>query len=182
MHKCDDSLKSFLLTLKSLHNIPARKFALNAESKQFAIRCNSSYGLIFGGIIVSGFSAPSDIYLSHNCNADTHSSTSLGGAYTNGTGLDAKVFFTGSFHFQVREIEVSEITDSTTLPNNLLAFPRFCANPIGIQSANMTITQPNAANSSQRHTCVIGQTSPSSLPSVPSLPNACFRLCLVNGN
>jgi hypothetical protein len=39
--KYDHSLKSFLFTLKNPHNIPARKFALNAEKKQRAIRCDS---------------------------------------------------------------------------------------------------------------------------------------------
>jgi hypothetical protein len=36
-YKCDDSLKSFLFTLKNPHNIPARKFALKDEEKQRAI-------------------------------------------------------------------------------------------------------------------------------------------------
>jgi hypothetical protein len=40
-----------------------------------------------------------------------HSWTSLGRAYTNDTGLDGKTVFTGSQCFQVREIEVFEITD-----------------------------------------------------------------------
>jgi hypothetical protein len=39
--KCDDSLTSFLLTLKNLHNTSGRKFALKAE--QDAIYCWSSY-------------------------------------------------------------------------------------------------------------------------------------------
>jgi hypothetical protein len=41
----------------------------------------------------------------------TLSSTWLGGAYTNDTGLGGMTVFTGSLHFQVREIEVFEITD-----------------------------------------------------------------------
>jgi hypothetical protein len=35
-NKCDDSLSSFF-TQKNPHNIPARKFALEAEAKQYAI-------------------------------------------------------------------------------------------------------------------------------------------------
>jgi cell division protein FtsB len=39
--KADDSQKSFLFTLKNPHSVPARRFALNAEEKQRAIRCDS---------------------------------------------------------------------------------------------------------------------------------------------
>jgi hypothetical protein len=45
------------------------------------------------------------------CNANSDSSTGLGFVYTNGTGLDESVVFTGSLYFQVREIELFEITD-----------------------------------------------------------------------
>jgi hypothetical protein len=64
--KCDDSLKSFVFTLKNPHNIPARKFALKAEEKQWAIYCNSSYGLSFCGI-----------YVSNNCNANNSNTCRL---------------------------------------------------------------------------------------------------------
>jgi hypothetical protein len=87
--KCDDSLKSFVFTLKNPHNIPARKFALKAEKKQQAVRR----------------------FWIDDCNANTDSSTSLGHTDTNDTGLDRNIIFTGSFHFHVREIEVFEITD-----------------------------------------------------------------------
>jgi hypothetical protein len=39
--KVDDSLKSFVFTLKNLQNIPARRFALKAEKKKLAIWCAS---------------------------------------------------------------------------------------------------------------------------------------------
>jgi hypothetical protein len=45
-----------------------------------------------------------DIGVSDNCNAQTAS-------YTNDTELDEKTFFTGSHKFQVKEIEVIEITE-----------------------------------------------------------------------
>jgi hypothetical protein len=100
--KCesDDSLKSFLFTLRNPHNIPARKFALKAEKKQNAIYCYSATGPFFGGMPVSD-----------NCNANTISCTDLGVAYTNDTRLERKTVFTGSFNFKVKEIEVFEITD-----------------------------------------------------------------------
>jgi hypothetical protein len=101
--KADDSQKSFLFTLKNPHNIPARRFALKAKKKSEAIYCDSGAGPIFGGY-------PCDIYVSDDCNANTRSSTSLGISYTNDTGLDARVVFTGSENFRVKEIEVFEIT------------------------------------------------------------------------
>jgi hypothetical protein len=98
--KADPSLKSFLFTLKNPHNIPARRFALDAEMKDEAIGCDSSCGPCFG----------SDICVHDNGNANTKSFTSLGYSYTNDTGLHGKTVFTGSEYFQVKEIEVFEIT------------------------------------------------------------------------
>jgi hypothetical protein len=102
-YKCDDSLKTFLFTLKNPHNTPARKFALKAGMKKYAIDRDSSYGQHFGG--------GADIHVHDNCNANTKSYTCLGNTYTNDTGLDKYVVFTGSENFQVREIEVFEITN-----------------------------------------------------------------------
>jgi hypothetical protein len=99
--KADDSQKSFLFTLKNPRNIPARRFALKATEKWRAIRCNSECGPIFGG---------GDIAVSGNCNANINSSTSLGSSYTNDTGLDRYIVFTGSLYFRVKEIKVFEIT------------------------------------------------------------------------
>jgi hypothetical protein len=97
--KADDSLRSFLFTLKNPHNIPARRFALKAQQKWRALWCGSIWGPHF-----------SDIVVSDDCNA-TNSSTSLGFTYTNDTGLAGYTVFTGSNKFQVKEIEVFEITD-----------------------------------------------------------------------
>jgi hypothetical protein len=98
--KADDSLKSFLFTLKNPHNIPARKFALKSEKKHHAI----------GGFPERG---PSfwDVQVYDECNANPDSYTYLGSSYTNDTRLDNDVVFTGSKDFQVKEIEVFEITD-----------------------------------------------------------------------
>jgi hypothetical protein len=100
-YKADPSLKSFLFTLKNPHNFPARRFALKAENKGEAIRCDSLWGPYFR-----------DIHVAHNCNANTDSVTwRFGSAYTNDTGLNGMTFFTGSDNFIVKEIEVFEITD-----------------------------------------------------------------------
>jgi hypothetical protein len=95
----DDSEKSFLFTLTNPHNITPRRFALDPAMKQWAINCDSEWGPFF-----------CDMGVSDNCNANTHSWTSLGIIYTNNTGLDGKTVFRGSENFQVKEIELVEIT------------------------------------------------------------------------
>jgi hypothetical protein len=109
--KCDDSLRSFLFTLRNPHGVPPRKLALKAEKKQFAIRCNSTYCATFG----YGY----DIYVANNCNTNRSSYTRIGtnwsnSAYANDTAF--KDFLTGAGEFTVKEIEVLETTDSITLP------------------------------------------------------------------
>jgi hypothetical protein len=99
--KADASLKSFVFTLKNPHNVPGRRFALKAEKKDEAIYCSSTRGPHFW-----------DIYVSDNCNTNTQRGTRWFGCnYTNDTDLDGKTFFTGSTKFQVKEIEVFEITN-----------------------------------------------------------------------
>jgi hypothetical protein len=98
----DDSQKSFVFTLKNPHSYPARKFALKAEEKQPAIKCDSEWGPFFLG----GFG------VSDNCNTNTASRAFIFGmCYTNDTGLDEETFLTGTRDFQVKEIEVFEIAD-----------------------------------------------------------------------
>jgi hypothetical protein len=99
--RADSSRKSFLFTLKNPHNVPARRFALKAEKKGQAIYCCSECGPHFW-----------DIGVPNNCNAKVDSHTHrFGDGYTNHAGLDGKTFFTGSATFQVKEIEVFEITE-----------------------------------------------------------------------
>jgi hypothetical protein len=99
--KVDDTLESFLFTLKNPQNLPARRFALKPDNKHWAISCDSNWGPCFR-----------DIAVSDNCNANTESYTQLGCcAYTNDTGLHESVVFAGSTNYQTVEIEVFEITD-----------------------------------------------------------------------
>jgi hypothetical protein len=99
----DDSLRSFLFTLRNPHCVPPRKFALKAERKQFAIYCNSAYCAAFGHITVSD-----------NCNAKRNRVTRIGthwrnSTYANDTAFE--YFLTGAEYFTVKEIEVFEIAD-----------------------------------------------------------------------
>jgi hypothetical protein len=99
--KADANLKSFLFTLKNPHNVPARRFALKTEKKDWAIGCFSNWGPQF-----------CDIDVLHDCNANTVSFISdFGHSYANNTGLDGTTFFPGSLSFKVKEIEVFGITD-----------------------------------------------------------------------
>jgi hypothetical protein len=99
-NKADPSLKSFIFTLKNPHNVPPRRFMLKDEKKEKAIICCSDWDPHF-----------LDIRVSSNCNRNSYSGTLLGDSYTYDTGLDGDKFFTGSKEFQVKEIEVFEITD-----------------------------------------------------------------------
>jgi FtsZ-binding cell division protein ZapB len=99
-YKADDSLKSFLFTLKNPHNLPASRFSLEVSAKHRVIRCDSKWGPCFY-----------DVSVSDKCNANTKSFTQLGWSYTNSTGLDGNIVFTGSHYFKVAEIEVFEIND-----------------------------------------------------------------------
>jgi hypothetical protein len=100
-YKADDSLRSFVFTLKNPHNISARRFGLKAEEKGRAIYCYSDWGPCFGN----------DINVSDDCKVSTLSYTQLGSVYANETGLDRNTVFTGSYRFQVKEAEVFEITE-----------------------------------------------------------------------
>jgi hypothetical protein len=99
-YKADESRESFLFTLKNPHKVSERIFMLKAEKKQQAIHCDSTRGPCFGN----------DIAVYDNCNANGTSLTAVGTAYINDTKLDGNKFFTGSYRFQAKEIELFEIT------------------------------------------------------------------------
>jgi hypothetical protein len=116
--KVDDSLRSFLFTLKNPYGVPPRKFALKAEKKQYAISCNSTYCAAFG--------YGCEIAVKDNYNANRNSFTRIGtdwknrvetqigsrwieSAYANDTAFE--YFLTGAYKFTVKEIEVFEIAD-----------------------------------------------------------------------
>jgi hypothetical protein len=104
--KGDDSLRSFLFTLRNPHGVPPRKFALKADKKQYAIYCNSGYGPRFGWC--------GDILVYDNCNTNRDSYTRIGThygdrTYANDTAFE--YFLTGAEKFTVKEIEVFQVTD-----------------------------------------------------------------------
>jgi hypothetical protein len=100
-YKADKNQDSFLFTLKNPHGVAAMRFALTAAKKDRAIFCHPGNGPAFSEAIV----------VEDECNAKSSSSCSLGGTYTNPTGVDGDKFFTGAAKFKVKEIEVFKITD-----------------------------------------------------------------------
>jgi hypothetical protein len=49
--------------------------------------------------------------VANGCDSDSSSSTYLGNAYTNDTGVAGNQFFTGEYNFSVKEIEVFGVVD-----------------------------------------------------------------------
>jgi hypothetical protein len=99
-HKGDDSLRSFLFTLRNLHGVSPRKFALKADKKDDAICCTSDEGPAFGC---------NDMTVSDNCNRNRHSYTCGYGDRRYESDSHFEWFYTGAQYFKVKEIEVFEI-------------------------------------------------------------------------
>jgi hypothetical protein len=98
----DPSEKSFIFTLKNRHNIPAQRFVLKAGRKYSAIVCLAARGPHFRDIVVFD-----------KCNTNTDSYGYFDGSddtYASNTRPGMKMFFASSMNFQVKEIEVFEIT------------------------------------------------------------------------
>jgi hypothetical protein len=104
--KCDDSLKSFLFTLKNPHHLSSRTFPLNPDRKQDTILCYPSAQMVWFGI--SGAIAIFD-----NCNVNNNSHNRGFGisqpSFVNDTGLPGSTLFTGEEYFTVKELEIFEI-------------------------------------------------------------------------
>jgi hypothetical protein len=98
--KVDPSLKSFLYTVKNPFNIPPRRFVLRAGTAPRAICCDSAWGPVFCGIGVSDECNPVPYSFAYEFRQN----------YNIDIGLDGGPIFTRSVYFQVKEIEVFEIT------------------------------------------------------------------------
>jgi hypothetical protein len=113
-HKSDDSLRSFIFTLKNPHDISPRKFALAPGMKEYAIYCDATCGPLFGG---NGHALACDIRVwNHqsqegNMSMDSYAQP-FGVTYLNDTGMDGRTLFTGAKTLLVKEIEVFEIIES----------------------------------------------------------------------
>jgi hypothetical protein len=102
--KADDSMKTFIFTLRNPYDVPARKFSLKPDWKQYAIYCDGEQGPVFG--------VEADITVRRPCDTEFVSYTEyFGNTYVNDTGQEGNDFLTGSSHFRVNEIEVFELID-----------------------------------------------------------------------
>jgi hypothetical protein len=99
-YAADDSLKSFVFTLKNGHGIAPKRFSLKSDGRTSAIVCSSRYGPIFG----SG----NDFYIGNNANTGPLSGTNFGDSYANDTGVGS-TFLAGESAFTVKEIEVFQV-------------------------------------------------------------------------
>jgi hypothetical protein len=93
--KKDESMGTFLFTLKNPHGLDPIRFGLKAGGSS-AIYCRSDR-LAFGG---------HDIYVSDNCSTNTSNYARVGISFENNTKIDSQVLFDGALYFTVDEIEV----------------------------------------------------------------------------
>jgi hypothetical protein len=104
--KEDESVRSFIFTLKNPHNFPPRKFPLKREKRFKAIGCHPQCCTTFGNI---------DMRVREHCyyagarNFTRHDTKWNQWAYANDSGIEH--VFTGDHFFVVKEIEVFEITN-----------------------------------------------------------------------
>jgi hypothetical protein len=95
-YKKDESMGTFLFTLKNPHGLDPIRFRLKGDGST-AIYCNSDR-LAFGG--------GHDICLSDDCDTKTNSYTNFNVSFENSTKIDSNVLFDGAYNFTVEEIEV----------------------------------------------------------------------------
>jgi hypothetical protein len=94
--KYDESLGSFLFTVRNPHNTGERRFPIKEAEKGSAIDCDAQWGPRFG----------SEMCVADMCNENNRSSTyCFGETYRNDTGIDGKTLF------PVKETEVFEVLE-----------------------------------------------------------------------
>jgi hypothetical protein len=104
LSKRDDSMKSFLFSVRNPHGVAPRKFPLKDDRKRSAVYGDSRTGPRFGGTW-------SDLHIGDDCATGPRSHAVFGTSYANDTGIDGKTFFTREENFTVKEIETFEIVD-----------------------------------------------------------------------
>jgi hypothetical protein len=107
--KSDNSMKRFIFTLKNPHNIPARKFSLKPQRKDYAVLMHANSILIW-----FGYSGAVGILSDCNTNDTNHRkgfATSSDCSYENDAGHDGRTLFIGESTFMVKELEIFELID-----------------------------------------------------------------------
>jgi hypothetical protein len=98
----DESGRSFLFTVTNPHNLPARRFVLKPNQRQFATYCCDNRGPTFGR------DGEFEVFFRSNDDSRTRG---FGNAYDNDSGINGSTLLTGYDSFVVNEIEVFQITD-----------------------------------------------------------------------
>jgi hypothetical protein len=105
--KADESLRSFLFSLRNPHGIQPRRFPLKQKQHKDVIFCDDGWCATFGD--------NGDIWVKNQCNIHKDNHTHFGTIWQKSTAYkdktEQKNFFTGAERFTVKEIEVFEITD-----------------------------------------------------------------------
>jgi hypothetical protein len=104
--KGDDSLRSFIFTLKNPHNIPAQRFPLKADKKNVAIDCNVG--------VADGPTFGFDMGIMDDTDGNMRGWTQHGTRVTDRVyenGIAVEDLFTSSENFKPKDVEVFEITD-----------------------------------------------------------------------
>jgi hypothetical protein len=97
-YKTDESMQTFLFTLKNPHNRDAIRFGLKPGG-QNAIYCNPDR-LVFGNHAIC---------IWDNCDTNTSCYTNVTQGFENPTGIESRVLFDGAYNFTVSEIEVLSV-------------------------------------------------------------------------
>jgi hypothetical protein len=82
--KRDDSLKSFIFTLKNAPNTGPKRCSLEPDKKHPAIYCSQASGPVFGG--------GNDFCIDTNSNATAFNYAKFGHSYDNHAGSDGQTF------------------------------------------------------------------------------------------
>jgi hypothetical protein len=99
-YKHDESMQTFLFTLKNPHNLDPIRFGLKPGG-QYAIYCKSDR-LAFGGHAIC---------VLDNCNTNTSCYTVIENGFENTTGIGGRLLFDGAVNFTVDEIEVLAVIE-----------------------------------------------------------------------
>jgi hypothetical protein len=97
-YKKDESMRTFLFTLKTPHGFDQIQFGLKAGGSN-AIYCG------FDGL---AFDSPHDIYVCDNCSTNMNNSTNVGTSFEN-TKIDSKVLFDETYNFTVLHLNDIQI-------------------------------------------------------------------------
>jgi hypothetical protein len=112
--KGDDTMESFLFTLKNPHNVSARKFRIVPAQKAYVLynwKSDSPYLVWIGSWGAIAIQCDGNSRATGNNPGFAHPNSS----FANDTGLNGATFFTGEESFTVKELEIFELMSFTPI-------------------------------------------------------------------